>query len=599
VAPASREPGSPDGPSVRTPVRILLEFARERPLSSLGLLVCLALAGAVEGLGLASVLPLVSVAIQGGTPADPSGLEARLIGAFARVGLEPTLGVLLTVVTGAFAVKAGLVLWVRRQVGYTIERVVTDLRLRLLRALLRADWRFYVRKPIGAFTNSYVSEANRAGAAYMDATWVAFKGLELVIYAGIAFATSWRVTAVALLVAVALTQGLGGLVRAARRAGARQTKLLRALLARLTDLLQAVKPLKAMGRAETMMPLLERDTMRMQRARLKEVFAKEALAAFQEPLVVGIFAAGCFIGIGLAGMELPRVLMLAVLIERAYRALTNGQKRYQKVVIEESAYWALRRSIDEAEAQAERVSSGTVVELRRGIELGDVRLRHGEHEVLRSASLTIPAGQVTALTGSSGAGKTTLADVISGLLPVDAGSVRIDGVSLEAIDLPSWRRSIGYVPQDPTLLHDTVAMNVTLGDSGLSRADVERALREAHAWEFVERLPEGMDSPVGERGLALSGGQRQRISIARALVHRPALLILDEATTALDPASEAAVLAAIRELRGRTTVLAISHQPALLGVADRVYHVADGRVSARRVALAPEAPRAAGAGGRS
>jgi ATP-binding cassette subfamily C protein len=128
---------------------------------------------------------------------------------------------------------------------------------------------------------------------------------------------------------------------------------------------------------------------------------------------------------------------------------------------------------------------------------------------------------------------------------------------------------------------------------------VERALREAHAFEFVARLPEGVESVVGERGLALSGGQRQRISIARALVHRPALLILDEATTALDPASEAAVLSAIRELRGRTTVLAISHQPALVGVADRVYHVADGRVSPRPVALPSEpTARAAGAGGR-
>jgi ATP-binding cassette subfamily C protein len=581
-------------------MRVLFEFARERPWASVGLLLCLTVAGAVEGLGLSSVLPLVNVAIQGGAQGDPSGLEARLVAALGRLGLEPTLGVLLSVVTGAFMFKAALLLWVRRQVGYTIERVVTALRLRLLRAVLRADWRFYVRKPIGAFTNSYVSEANRAGAAYMDATWVAFKGLQLVIYGGIAFATSWRVAAVAFLVAVGLAGGLGSRVRAARRAGARQTKLLRALLARLTDLLQAVKPLKAMGRAEAMMPLLERDTLRMQRARLKEVFAKEALAAIQEPFVVGIIAAGFFVGIGLAGMELPRVLMLAVLIERAYSALTQGQKRYQKVVVEESAYWALRRSIEEAEAQAERVATGKRVELRHGIELEDVLVRHGEHEVFRAATLSIPAGQVTALTGPSGAGKTTLADVVAGLVPADAGCVRIDGVPMDEIDLPAWRRSIGYVPQDPTLLHDTVAMNVTLGETGLTRADVERALREAHAWEFVERLPEGMDAVVGERGLALSGGQRQRISIARALAHRPSLLILDEATTALDPASEAAVLAAVRELRGRTTVLAISHQPALLGVSDRVYHVAEGRVSARPLALAPghEVVRAAGAGGR-
>jgi ATP-binding cassette subfamily C protein len=308
-----------------------------RPLASLGLLVCLVLAGAVEGLGLSSVLPLVNVAVKGATPAAPSGLELRLIGALGRVGLEPTLGVLLSAIAAAFTLKAGLLLWVRRQVGYTIERVVTQLRLRLLRAVLRADWRFYVRKPIGTFTGAYVSEANRAAAAYEDATWVVFKALELLVYAAIAFATSWRVTAVALVVAAGLSTGLGGLVRAGRRAGARQTKLLRSLLARLTDLLQAVKPLKAMGRAEAMTPLLERDTLRVQQARLNEVFAKEALAAIQEPFVVAIIAAGFYVGIALAGMELSRVLMLAVLIGRAYSALTTGQKRYQKVVIAESA----------------------------------------------------------------------------------------------------------------------------------------------------------------------------------------------------------------------------------------------------------------------
>ena len=141
---------------------------------------------------------------------------------------------------------------------------------------------------------------------------------------------------------------------------------------------------------------------------------------------------------------------------------------------------------------------------------------------------------------------------------------------------------IGYVPQETLLLHDTVMRNVALGDPGLGEKDVERALRAAGAWDFVRNLPGGLHGTVGERGGKLSGGQRQRIAIARALVHDPALLILDEATSGLDPVSEEGICRTLRGLRGKLTILAISHQPAMVGVADRVYRIRDGQAVLER-----------------
>jgi ATP-binding cassette subfamily C protein len=156
------------------------------------------------------------------------------------------------------------------------------------------------------------------------------------------------------------------------------------------------------------------------------------------------------------------------------------------------------------------------------------------------------------------------------------GQVLVDGVPLEEIRLQSWRQQIGYVPQEMFLLNDSIRENVTLGEK-VSDAEVRDALDRAGAWEFIAALPEGLDAPVGERGARLSGGQRQRISIARALLHGSRFLILDEATAALDPETEAAVWESLMRLRGDVTILAISHQYALTSVADRIYRVEGGK----------------------
>jgi ATP-binding cassette subfamily C protein len=164
-----------------------------------------------------------------------------------------------------------------------------------------------------------------------------------------------------------------------------------------------------------------------------------------------------------------------------------------------------------------------------------------------------------------------------GLLQPQEGQVWIDDLPLSSVDITRWRRMIGYVPQETILLNDSVMRNVTLGSPGLKEEDVENALRAAGAWDFVAALPQGLHTSVGERGGKLSGGQRQRIAIARALVHKPSLLILDEATSGLDREHEASICDTLRQLRGKLTVLAVSHQPALVTAADQAYRVQDGR----------------------
>ncbi|MGH6926666.1 MAG: ATP-binding cassette domain-containing protein, partial [Dongiaceae bacterium] len=211
----------------------------------------------------------------------------------------------------------------------------------------------------------------------------------------------------------------------------------------------------------------------------------------------------------------------------------------------------------------------------------DVTFGYGDKSVLHNVSLTIKAGEITTLTGTSGAGKTTIADLLLGLHRPDGGEVHIDDMPLAAADLMRWREMVGYVPQEVILFHDSVLANVTLGDPELGREDAQAALAAAGAWDFVSQMPQGLDSIVGERGTLLSGGQRQRIAVARALINRPALLILDEATSALDPGTEAAICRNLKDLVAQTglTILAITHQSAWVEAAHRVYHLERGQVT--------------------
>jgi ATP-binding cassette, subfamily C, bacterial len=261
-------------------------------------------------------------------------------------------------------------------------------------------------------------------------------------------------------------------------------------------------------------------------------------------------------------------------------SMNTLQLRFHAVTVGESSYWSMREKIDDAlTAVEEHPGKHVPAGLETAIELRDVSFAYGDVEVLDGLSITIPAGRLTALIGRSGSGKTTILDLITGLHRPQAGAVYVDGIALEAMDLGAWRRMIGYVPQDTFLFHDTLRRNITLGDTTIGDERVERALRDAGAWDFVARDARGLDALIAPQGSNFSGGQRQRLAIARALVKEPALLVLDEATTGLDVATEAGIIETLSALRGRVTVLAISHQTAIRDSADIVMELEEGRVA--------------------
>jgi ATP-binding cassette subfamily C protein len=452
------------------------------------------------------------------------------------------------------------------------------LRLDLLRALLVTRWEYYLNQPIGGLTNAMATEAHRASAAYHQGIIMIAEFFQAVVYTCIALLVSWRTTLAALATGFVILYLLKYFVEKARRAGMRQTDLLKSLLTLMTDTLQSIKPLKAMARAGLADFLLAKKTNRLNKALRKQVFSKEVRRSLQEPLLIIFLAIGIYVILVHWRLPLVTVMVLVFLLARLIRQLNKVQERYQEMMVHESAYWSLQDMIHEIERMQEPAMGSRLPSLKHAIRLDNVGFAYDDQWVLKNASLTIPAGMITAIAGPSGSGKTTVVDLVIGLLRPQEGEIWIDDTPFAQANLISWRHMIGYIPQETLLLHDTVLNNVTLGDSELSEDDAITALRAAGSWEFVKSLPKGIKSMVGERGGKLSGGQRQRIAIARAIVHRPKLLILDEATSALDPQTEEAICNTLRQLRGDLTIVTISHQPALAKIADRAYRIQDGKI---------------------
>jgi ATP-binding cassette, subfamily C, bacterial len=575
VAPGNSLPALP--PEKMTRERSTLDFirtiVRRYPGRTLLLVLLLVLSGAAESVGIVALLPLLELTI--GTGADErSALSRSVEGLLSGAGIPIRLEAMLVLISAAMVLKGGFRLLAMRQVGYTVSRVGTDLRFEYIDSLLKTRWSHFIQQPAGRFATAIGAEAMRASAGYKQVCALFAVLVQVVIYTAFALLISWQIALLALAAGMVLMLVRSPLVRRARGASRAQNRLVKSISIRLTDALAGIKPIKAMGGEQYLRPLLRGEVSQLNLAQERQVLATEAVSATREPVLVVLLSIVLYVILSTTPMSFAAVLVVAFLFVRLAGQISQAQVHYQEIALGEAAFWSIRESIEEADSQREP-TAGTLPPppLHDGLILDDVTFSYGGHLVLDRVRLEVPAGEFVALIGPSGAGKTSIADLIAGLYSPERGRILVDGVPLEDINLAAWRERIGYVPQDAFLFHDTLYHNISMGNPEITRAEVDAALEVVGARNFIVQLPQGLNTVLGERGARLSGGQRQRVAIARALVRRPRLLILDEVTTALDPVTEVAICQTLRQLRGSVTVLAISHQPALMEVADRVYRL--------------------------
>ena len=383
--------------------------------------------------------------------------------------------------------------------------------------------------------------------------------------------------AILILPAVRRAHGLGGIVTGANLSLLDATgQFLNALKLAISQNLQA----SFLAESRQTLGELRRRQVQFMRQQTTSRLVLTTLSALAGGLLV-------LIGFGAFHVAPAKLIVLLLVIGRMSGPVGQLIRGAQQLAHALPAYRIVKElEQDLAAVQREETGGADLVPLRdEPIVFERVSYLHAdddeEHPAaargVRGVSLTIAPHEFVAVSGPSGAGKTTFADLLVGLLPPQQGRITVGGVPLQGAALASWRDRVAYISQDPFLFHDTVRRNLAWANARASEADIWQALTLAGADALVRRMDQGLETIVGERGALVSGGERQRLALARAILRKPRLLVMDEATSAIDVAGERAILERLRALEPRPTIVIVAHRAESLALCDRVIRIEDGR----------------------
>lgn len=558
---------------MRKTIEIFFKTKGTRPLL---VLICLLVAGITQAVGIGALLPLISALSSGGGP--NSALAQSMSDAFSYLGIVPGVGTLILIAMGLLVLKSVIAFAGLSYAGVSAAKLSISFRRRLIEALFGANWKFFADQQAGKFATVISSDAGRAGDAYLFSAQVISQAVQGLAYCAVALLIDWRLTLIGLFACAVLALTMRRVIRKAKRSGYRQTDRTSELTVFMVDMLANLKPLKAMQRSSAMQAAIEKLLIRLKQAVVTRELAKAGLNEGSDAMIAIFTGVGLYLTTQLTSLALPEIVVSSVIFLQLVTIVSKLQKLMQQSAVVESAYMRTNELLNLIENSQESNSGTRAAPSDVTVRFDNVTFSHGNHRVIDQASFEIPQREVTVLFGQSGAGKTTIIDLLIGLHKPTSGDINVGGVPLHEIDLRSWRKLVGYVPQELNLFHASIRDNVTLGDESVLDETVWNALAKAGAADFVRNLANGIHANVGELGSKMSGGQRQRISLARALLHEPRILILDEVTSALDPATEQEIVENIRGLGDNYTIVAITHRPAWTQIADRLYEVAGGKV---------------------
>jgi ABC-type multidrug transport system fused ATPase/permease subunit len=542
------------------------------------------IAALAEAVGILMLLPLLQ-SLDSGATGPATGIGKILHDLLAGFGwADSTLAVLL-IITLAFVAKGVLTFGALGFNAVLRARLLRELKGRLFDDYSRMSYRYYTTRDTGHFINVINEQITQMLNSFRSLVHLGSQLAAAIVYVGLAFLLAWRFGLMALVFGFGLLllfSRINVFVRDLSRKKAKENGRLTKLL---IQSLHAFKYLTATGQAGHLGSTVKTSIGRISRYEMHRGIAESFTQAVREPIAVVFIMIIVLVQLALLNQPLAPILVSILLFYRGLNAILVIQNHWQSTLAQIGSVEMVRDEFVAQGRHREPDAGLRIPVLSHSIELRNVDFRYAPEleDALKDISLDIPARGSVALVGESGAGKSTVVDLLTLMLKPRRGQVLIDGIPGDEIQLASWRRQIGYVSQETVVFDDTIANNICMweGDTRRDNLLLERvrdAARQAHIAHFIETLPEGYQTLVGDRGVRLSGGQRQRLFIARELFRKPSLLILDEATSALDSASERYIQQSIDALKGRITVVMIAHRLSTIRNVDHVYVLDKGRL---------------------
>ncbi len=536
--------------------------------------------GLTQGIGLLMLIPFLQLIGIGDSA--PEGIVATIGKIWRFTGLPLSLPMVLAVYVGIVSLYAVIQRWstiLNSKLAHAFTRKLRD---DLFKSMARVQWLRFIQirgsdiNHVMTTNLSTIDNGTYGLFALISTVFVVF------VHIGLAMMLSFPLTCVAIVSSGLLLLVLRPLNRRSYELGEEWRQTMADLFGVLMDHLSGMKVAKSFGAEDRHVRSFCALSGNLEQQANRFAGILSSTGMYYE--IGGVVVVSVFFLVGVQILQIPvsRLLIMLFLFASLVPMFSWMQRTWQGTLNMLPAYKAARDMAEKFHAAEEPQLSGPVnpIELQTGVEFRGVSFKYDKEDrnfVLDQIHLFIRARETTVILGPSGGGKSTFADLLIGLLTPDIGQVLIDGNPLEGSVLHSWRRSVGYVPQESLLFHETLKDNMRWASPESSEEEIWSALQMASAADFVKALPEGLMTIVGDRGVRLSGGQRQRISLARAILRNPTLLLLDEATSNLDAKNEQRIIQAMQDLRGKMTVVFISHRKSVVECSDRVVVIEGGR----------------------
>ena len=468
--------------------------------------------------------------------------------------------------------------------AYRIQRTIST---KLLKSYMEEPYTFHLNKNIAVLQRSMQEDTDQFAKAILHFMEMAAEACVCIVLGVYLFIVSKSITVVIvglLLVCLGIFSYINK--KYSRKWGEQGQEYKAKIYQWMNQSLSGIKDIKILDRSETFIKNYDNYMKKYVRVlRLNRLIGIMPKYIIEMVCMTGLLSAvlvKMFFGQKELSEFVPQLAIFAVAAFRLLPSVGRINEHLSAVIFATPSIDLIYHDLKEIEdLHVEEIVKDEDWHFKKEIEVKRVTYAYpeGEGNVIENACFHIRKGETVAFVGSSGAGKSTIVDILLGLLPPQQGKILVDGMDVYK-NLRTWQKEIGYIPQTIYLSDDSIRNNVAFGieEENIDEQAVIAALKQAQLYDFVDTLPEGLDTCVGDRGIRLSGGQRQRIGIARALYHKPEILVLDEATSALDNDTEAAVMEAIDSLKGQKTIIIIAHRLTTIKNADTVYEVKDGKV---------------------